>query len=465
MNEQEKAKRWHALARRMVRKVNGAWCLEKLTPLVFLVGLAGGVFLVYLRSRVPALPTVQGWDTAVSLVALQNPALWISVAIALAVATVAAWLMARRHFIRPEAALVRLEDRLRLRNALTTAERGVGAWPEPPDGPAPGRDGWTWNWPRVLTPFLGFLGMILSAALVPIGGVLAEKSPASEPLAWGQMEEWLETLEEENLIDETKLEEVLEKIEELRARPEDEWFSHSSLEAGDTLRQNLQRQIQDLGAELANAERDLNALENYGDQLSAEAREKLLAEYEKALQNLAIAGLPLNPELMKSLKGLDPKQLAQGQMSQLTKEQMEQLRQALQKGAGACKKCNGLGDKGELGKLGEGDEALMALLHGLGQCDKPGRGAITRGPGEAPLFLGDKNDLDTQNIQNVENPDFSRAAPGDVLGVGQTEHELDRTRVGPRDAGAVKSVGQGGEAVWRESLTPGERAVLKRYFK
>ena len=169
---------------------------------------------------------------------------------------------------------------------------------------------------------------------IPITSVTAAKAPPSEPLAWAQIEEWMETLEEEELIEEEAIEEVREKIEELRGQPDNEWFSHSSLEATDTLRQTLNQQIQSLGADLATAERNLNALQNYASQLSEEAKEQLLAEYDQALQNMALNGLPLNSELMKALQGIDPKLLAQGQMSQLSQEQLDQLREALKKGSG-----------------------------------------------------------------------------------------------------------------------------------
>ena len=101
------------------------------------------------------------------------------------------------------------------------------------------------------------------------------------------------------------------------------------------------------------------------------------------------------------------------------------------------------------------------MLKGKG----PGRGGITRGPGPAPMFFGDESDLKTNNLEGVQNKDFSKAAPGEILGIGEAEHEIDETKVGPREAGAVKSVGQGGDTVWRESLMPDEKAVLKRYFK
>ena len=94
-----------------------------------------------------------------------------------------------------------------------------------------------------------------------------------------------------------------------------------------------------------------------------------------------------------------------------------------------------------------------------------GRGGVQRGPGAAPMFFGDESNLGTNNIEGVQNQDFSKAAPGEVLGIGETEHEIDETVTGPREAGSVKSTGQGGDTVWRESLMPQEKAVLKRYFK
>lgn len=54
---------------------------------------------------------------------------------------------------------------------------------------------------------------------------------------------------------------------------------------------------------------------------------------------------------------------------------------------------------------------------------------------------------------------------GDLLGVGETEHEEDTESSSPKAGGAVTSQGRGGDAVWRESLVPEEQALLKRYFK
>ncbi|NRB73751.1 MAG: hypothetical protein HRU46_05290 [Verrucomicrobiales bacterium] len=81
------------------------------------------------------------------------------------------------------------------------------------------------------------------------------------------------------------------------------------------------------------------------------------------------------------------------------------------------------------------------------------------------MFFGDEDDLGTNNIEKVTNEDLSRASMGDLLGVGETEHEEDKGASGPQAGGAVTSQGRGGDAVWRESLVPEEQALLKRYFK
>ena len=81
------------------------------------------------------------------------------------------------------------------------------------------------------------------------------------------------------------------------------------------------------------------------------------------------------------------------------------------------------------------------------------------------MFFGDEEDLKTNNIESVKGRDYSHAAPGDLLATGEAEHDLDKSKVGPRKAGAVESLGQGGEAIWRESLMPAEKSVLKRLYR
>jgi hypothetical protein len=82
------------------------------------------------------------------------------------------------------------------------------------------------------------------------------------------------------------------------------------------------------------------------------------------------------------------------------------------------------------------------------------------------LTLSDEeNDFGTNKAEAVSNTDLSRAQVGDMMALLDGRHEVDKSAKGPQAAGVVQNAGQGGEQVWRESLTPAEKAVLKRVFK
>ena len=76
-----------------------------------------------------------------------------------------------------------------------------------------------------------------------------------------------------------------------------------------------------------------------------------------------------------------------------------------------------------------------------------------------------KTDLKTNNIEGVKGEDLSRAVPGEVLGVGETEHDDEQVASVRQEGGQLSKKASGGEAVWKESLMPEEKALLKRYFK
>jgi hypothetical protein len=449
MTDLPAAEFWHHAARRTARRLNLAWWIQSFAPLLVVVGALSFGLIFWLRSQQAVL------DPALTAAAC---------GLAVLAAAAFAWHLARRRFIPDHAALVTLESRLHLHNALSTAEAGHAPWP-PPRPLAPD-DGFRWSWRWIGGPAAAATAFWLGAFLLPVPADLeAAPPPMTPPLAWPEMQNWLEKLEEQAVIEPAQLDQLKEKLSELQAQSEKEWYSHESLEATDSLRQSLDRSIQQMGSELDTAERSLNALQNYSDQLTAESKDQLAADFQAALQGLRASELKLDPELMKKLAALDPKNL-----KSLSKEQLDQMREAMKKNAAACKACQNPGDGKSPGFLGDGqgsdDEEMAALMKLLaGQGTEPGRGGITRGPGAAPLFLGDtESKLGTNNQEAVTNDDLTRAAPADVIGLGEQEHELDKASVAPRTGGAADT-GQGGERVWKDDLTPAERAVLKRYFK
>lgn len=430
---------WRGRAAAIARRVNSGWWIDRLNRLLSVSLMVLAVTVLLLRAN--REPLLKG---EIAMTAL---------GILVVVLGGIAWVWAKPRFISSSDGLVRLDDSMHLRNQLVTAAAGVGTWPKAsPDrknGASP-----EWRWPVVLLPTLLAGAILALACWVPFPErSVAEPLVTNEPGDWELMENWKDTLEEEDLIEPDSLREMEERLEELQDQPEDEWFSHASMEATDNLKETFGRDIQELANDMATLERDLEALRSFSTEMSEEGKEMLLREMEEAMKGLESNGLELNESLAKQLKGLDPSKMGQEMMKSLSSAEMKSLQEQLGKGAKA------LGSMEGLPARSEGEMSAT----GLGQM--PGNGGINRGRADAPIFYGDEEDLKTNRIESVTNEDRSQAAIGDLLGVGETDHEEEELKAAVRAGGSVSSSGKGGEAVWRDTLLPKEKAVLKRYFK
>lgn len=303
---------WRGHARRTALKANLGWWVEKSAPAIVIAGVAGFAAILWMRSRGVEVGIAKMWP-------------WI--AGGLAGAMVVGWMMAREKRITARQAMVRLESELRLHNALTAAEAGAGEWPAAPPRIA---DGWRWRWQWIAGPYAAAALCVALAWWIPISQEAQAALAPVEPQSWQQMDEWLEKLKEEKVITPEEKQEQAKKIGDLRDQPKEKWFSHESLNASDTLKEQLSKDIQNLGQNLANAERSLNALQNYEAMLSPAAKDQLLKEFDEALDGMKGSALELDPNLLKELAQIDPKNL-----KSLSKEQLDQLREAMKKKGGA----------------------------------------------------------------------------------------------------------------------------------
>ncbi len=142
-------------------------------------------------------------------------------------------------------------------------------------------------------------------------------------------------------LEQEYIDEMRKKLEKLREQSQDDWFSHSSLEATDNLKQNHQTEQENLKSNLQRAERSLNALQNQSGKMNAAQKQRLLNEFDQAVKKMQQGGMKPNKELLEQLKKIDPEQL-----NQLTPEQMEQLRENMRKHA------QGLGQGGRSAAIG-----------------------------------------------------------------------------------------------------------------
>jgi len=449
---------WERLARAVARRVNLGWWLERLAAPLLIAGLLGAFALLFLRREHPATPVLT---------------LLLGIAAALALLSGLVWLLARTRFESPEDSMVRIEANMKLRNALSAARAGVAPWPAPPARVDAGLD---WNWKRVLVAPLAALAFLAAALLIPVSALPGPDSSAKEePLAWQQLESDLDRLEEDELAEEDYLEEIRKKLEELKSQDEEEWFSHASLEATDSLKEQHRTELERVERGLSRTDRALGSLQKNAGAMAREKREGLMQQFDQALQGLQNGAMKPNRELLEQLQQLDP-----GQLGQLDAEQLQQLRQNLRNAAEAMREMNG----GQGGEGGQGDEWLDELLdgqdqQGQGNCpggncpgcpdcqgNQPGKGGINRGPGHAPGVLGREGDqLATGDLEKLEAKDLSRTLPGDLLELQDGEHEIDESPSRVREGGAVASRGEGGDRVWKDSLDPDEQRTLKRFFE
>jgi hypothetical protein len=267
------------------------------------------------------------------------------------------------------------------------------------------------------------------------------------PAAWGQMDEWLKGLQQQDLTKPETVEAWEERVNKLRRQPESAWYSHGSLEAGDTMHEQLEVGLRSLGNDLDEASEALDTMESVGGR-SHETGTPADQALDRAMQRLEAGTVPLNPRLLSQLKAAGGKGGKPLSMSEL-----QNLRKRLREGAGFC-------------RLAIRECPLGHKECKNGSCRRSGRGGVTRGPGEAPLTLEDKaSRTDSERLEGVSNEDMQNATLGDTVGMSRTAHKVDRATPTSMAGGAVSTKPTGGETVWRDALTPEEQQVLQKYFK
>lgn len=449
---------WEGHAARAVRRWNLAWWLQAFAPAAAGVSLVvfGAVF--YARSQGLRPP---GGTAAVSG----------GIAAFYLLAALGAWLRVRARFSKKVDGLVRLETHLRLNNTLTAAAHGVTAWPV---APKTVDDGLRFRSSWLAAPMVMTTACLLLAFLLPV----PEKAAAvtvPPPQALDRAEAILTTLEAQEVADPAALEKAREQLDALKSQDPQDYYSHHSLEAADTLETSLKHAAAGLGRNLQTAAQAAESLESFDSSLSPSAKQQLERDFQSAVEGLRNSPLGTNESLMKQLKGLDPSKL-----KDVDKAQLQKMLQNLKAKGQACKNCQGMG-QGE--GQSEAEKALNDLLNGKngkgkgdgegegegdseGEGEGMGRGGVNRGPGTGPLrFEKKESDLGTSNLEQLESNDLSRTLPGDNLGTQDIEHQLDKTTTGPANGGSTAAPGTGGDAVWRDQLLPAEQKVLRGYFK
>jgi hypothetical protein len=409
-------------ARRLALRCNIASWLDYFLPLASIVTVVAAITLLVLR-----------------ILRLPLAMLWIALAAGLIIAAGFAW-----HFLRPRLftssdALTRLDAVGLLHNRLTAAHAGVGKWAVPDKI----GDGLRWNWRRLFGAIGPAILIVIGVAWVDIPHRNKHERSTEPPVAWEQIESWLQTLGQSDLVQAEALEKLRAQMDSLRRQPVENWYNHASLEASDTLREQTEQALKNMLGDMQTSDEAMTAMAKL-DETSTSADSKALNEsLGKSLRGLEMGNLPLNKELLNELKKVDGTKL-----KQISPEQLAQMREKLKSGIRTAEKC-------------------------VGPSVRPGPGDVTQsggkggGGGAAPLTLkSEPTNLHTKETETVTSDDVSHASMGDLVDMNSGKHDVKKnTPKSPVEGGTLQSNGKGGEAVWREALTPQDLEVLRRFFK
>lgn len=419
---------WLSRARREARRFNFGWWLQKFLPWVIALGLVASAALLALRSANLDLR----WAV-------------FAVVAAGAAGALVSFLVARKKFLSTADALVRLDADLRLHNRLTAASQGLGEWPRPvPEAAFALR----WNWQALSWPPLAAAALAVAALLIPLPESRAKTTSAkAEPASWTVTQEKFDALRKEEIAQRETVDELQKSLDALRKQPSDQWFRHESLEAGDHLQAQTEQGLRELQKHLESALGALEAARQIEQGQLAALEKPLDQALKDALRGMELGALPLDSEMLKNLKNLDP-----SKVRKLSAAEWESLCKRMKEGIGTCSGGFCKGDKA--------GDALLALI--LSQNG----GGICRGPGAAPMSLKEKEtDLGTRQAEALGNGDLSRAAIGDLMGLSTGEHKVDKSDAGLQQGGAMANTGSGGEAVWEQTATPAEQQALRQFFQ
>ena len=435
---------WMHQAAKLSRRINLAWFLDGFASPLLLSAVIGSVLVLVVRREFPSLhPAILGGSVAavllmIGLIVLRR---------------------ARKRFESPTQALVRIETTQQMHSVLSAASAGIVPWPESPENLS---ESLNWHLPKTLTPPAAALILLAIGLLMPIKAKSRDGSQTSqEPQAWSQLDSQLEKLSEDAMVDEKYLEDMKERLEQLRAQEEEQWFSHASLEATDSLKESNNSSIEDLQQDLKEAADAIKELTEASKDLNSQQKQKLAEQFEDALMGLQNGAMKPNEKLMNQLSKLDPKELGNLNPEQLQqlKENMEKLQESLKKDSDGGVQGDDWSDQllGDNGDDGSGD--------GGEDGNGAGNGGINRGPGHDPNILRNPKDpLDVGDLTALEAKDLSRSMPGDLLELQNGKHSVDQ-KASNLSSGGQASKGSGGDRIWRESLNPDEQRALKNYFE
>lgn len=416
---------WEFRARTLAWRINAALWLERAAPASFHVASFGAIALYATRRH----------DGPVSIT-------WFALLIVgLGTAAVVGWCL-RERFFSPVDARVLLESHLRLDARLTAASVGLVQWPALTAMPAVVR----WKLRNCAIWLSAAVTLLILATQIPIPRSTSATAHEKPP-ALAQAEAMLGALAEARLVEPQAIEEFEARARELADRPMAAQYTHSALEAADTLRDQTAAATAALSRNLDSAASALKSAHSTTELAASAGR------LAAALEGLRDGALPANADLLANLPHNG------SALSQLSAEQRAELARQLSEASRTARGISGAAGAGAPMARPDPDSEQISM----GEGD----GGVGGGEGTAPLaFRNHRSDAGDGIAESLSPAELARLSLSDRLGTTSGAPENDAAQnVDLTSAGEVGGSAKGGDAVGVDRLTPAERSALKKFFK
>jgi hypothetical protein len=295
--------------------------------------------------------------------------------------------------------------------------------------------------------------------------------------------EQIEVLKEEAILEPERAESLKQKLNQLQEEASGT-DPVKTLEALDHLHDVTQKAAKEAAEsaiqdteELTKAETLAEALREAGSELDPKVQAEAMADLASLMQKAAAEA-----DIAASL---DPETLEACKAGSLSPEQLKQLAAALRGGKkGLANKLAKLHKVGlidlETLKLceecGECNSATLAeflkeckgqcVSDLLAQCNKPGRGGVNRGRGDAELTWGEKSSEEGFKFKEEALPPAALAAmkESQLSGVSQEAPKVEQGS-SPSKSGALQGAAAGGGSANTQLILPRHRGAVERYFE
>jgi hypothetical protein len=286
-----------------------------------------------------------------------------------------------------------------------------------------------------------------------------------------ELEALLNSIDKEQVLDEEEKQQLQEEIKKIADETRETPLTHEKWETVDALRERMKVRLEStsmIALQASDAAGALAAANSTDGELDFDRIDILEKDLGEALTKLGkkgvFKGAPQELQdqlqrLMKNGKFKLPEDEAERQ--ELLDELREFLDDENRKLAELRKKCSGCRGQGDGNEDGEDEEGQCA---GNANCNRPGRGGVTRGRGDAELTWGDESDKQGTKFKEVVLPKGMLDQPKDeIVAIKKSAPIEEAGEEGPRSARRTDEAAAG-QATWNRKLNPRHRNAVRKYF-